>query len=155
MRFQFLRIKTFHSIVVATLVFSGTTFFCEQHSYFFVLFVIFSSAISAKCLGRVWGNLSTFVIFHKLLDWRNFSRRISLVVFDRSFLLAFTKPSWEPVNLFISEHSDFLQNVLEVYPWFFSYQQKAAEHCQKPVINAGDGIGEHPTQALLDVFTIR
>lgn len=26
---------------------------------------------------------------------------------------------------------------------------------RKPVINAGDGIGEHPTQALLDVFTIR
>ena len=25
---------------------------------------------------------------------------------------------------------------------------------QKPVINAGDGIGEHPTQALLDLFTI-
>lgn len=24
----------------------------------------------------------------------------------------------------------------------------------KPVINAGDGVGEHPTQALLDVFTI-
>lgn len=24
-----------------------------------------------------------------------------------------------------------------------------------PVINGGDGIGEHPTQALLDVFTIR
>jgi carbamoyl-phosphate synthase/aspartate carbamoyltransferase len=23
------------------------------------------------------------------------------------------------------------------------------------VINAGDGIGEHPTQALLDIFTIR
>lgn len=28
-------------------------------------------------------------------------------------------------------------------------------HCRKPLINAGDGIGEHPTQALLDVFTIR
>ena len=27
--------------------------------------------------------------------------------------------------------------------------------CQKPVINAGNGVGEHPTQALLDVFTIR
>ena len=25
----------------------------------------------------------------------------------------------------------------------------------RPVINAGDGTGEHPTQALLDVFTIR
>ncbi|CAH0382214.1 unnamed protein product [Bemisia tabaci] len=32
---------------------------------------------------------------------------------------------------------------------------KAAHHCRKPLINAGDGIGEHPTQALLDVFTIR
>jgi aspartate carbamoyltransferase catalytic subunit len=31
----------------------------------------------------------------------------------------------------------------------------AAQYCRKPVINAGDGIGEHPTQALLDLFTIR
>lgn len=30
----------------------------------------------------------------------------------------------------------------------------AAEFCQKPVINAGDGIGEHPTQAILDFYTI-
>ncbi|XP_075220922.1 carbamoyl-phosphate synthetase 2, aspartate transcarbamylase, and dihydroorotase rudimentary isoform X1 [Lycorma delicatula] len=32
---------------------------------------------------------------------------------------------------------------------------KAALHCRKPLLNAGDGVGEHPTQALLDVFTIR
>ena len=31
----------------------------------------------------------------------------------------------------------------------------AALYARKPVINAGDGIGEHPTQALLDLFTIR
>jgi aspartate carbamoyltransferase catalytic subunit len=31
----------------------------------------------------------------------------------------------------------------------------AAQHAGKPVINAGDGAGEHPTQALLDCFTIR
>jgi len=31
----------------------------------------------------------------------------------------------------------------------------AAKHAGKPVINAGDGAGEHPTQALLDMFTIR
>jgi len=31
----------------------------------------------------------------------------------------------------------------------------AAEHAGKPVLNAGDGAGEHPTQALLDTFTIR
>jgi len=33
--------------------------------------------------------------------------------------------------------------------------QMAAKHSRVPIINAGDGIGEHPTQALLDVFTIR
>lgn len=32
--------------------------------------------------------------------------------------------------------------------------QMAADAACKPVINAGDGIGEHPTQALLDIFTI-
>lgn len=31
----------------------------------------------------------------------------------------------------------------------------AAKFSQVPVINAGDGTGEHPTQAFLDVFTIR
>ncbi len=30
----------------------------------------------------------------------------------------------------------------------------AAKAAKKPVINAGDGVGEHPTQALLDAFTI-
>ena len=30
----------------------------------------------------------------------------------------------------------------------------AAKAARKPVINAGDGAGEHPTQALLDTFTI-
>jgi len=32
---------------------------------------------------------------------------------------------------------------------------QAAEAARKPIINAGDGPGEHPTQALLDLFTIR
>lgn len=31
----------------------------------------------------------------------------------------------------------------------------AAKYARKPIINAGDGPGEHPTQALLDLFTIR
>lgn len=30
----------------------------------------------------------------------------------------------------------------------------AARYTTKPIINAGDGVGEHPTQALLDLFTI-
>uniref|UniRef100_A0AAX7T6L1 Dihydroorotase n=1 Tax=Astatotilapia calliptera TaxID=8154 RepID=A0AAX7T6L1_ASTCA len=33
--------------------------------------------------------------------------------------------------------------------------ESASRQCRKPLINAGDGVGEHPTQALLDVFTIR
>ncbi len=31
----------------------------------------------------------------------------------------------------------------------------AADYASIPIINAGDGAGEHPTQALLDLFTIR
>jgi len=31
----------------------------------------------------------------------------------------------------------------------------AAKYSSKPVINAGDGAGQHPTQTLLDLFTIR
>lgn len=30
----------------------------------------------------------------------------------------------------------------------------AATYCRKPVISAGDGVGEHPTQGLLDLYTI-
>ncbi|RME70084.1 MAG: aspartate carbamoyltransferase [Chloroflexi bacterium] len=33
--------------------------------------------------------------------------------------------------------------------------QLAADYASVPVINAGDGAGEHPTQALLDLFTIQ
>lgn len=32
--------------------------------------------------------------------------------------------------------------------------QTAAQYARKPIINAGDGAGEHPTQALLDLYTI-
>lgn len=38
---------------------------------------------------------------------------------------------------------------------FIYFVQKAVSHSDRPIINAGDGVGEHPTQALLDVFTIR
>lgn len=31
----------------------------------------------------------------------------------------------------------------------------ASKYARKPIINAGDGVGEHPTQALLDLFTIQ
>jgi aspartate carbamoyltransferase catalytic subunit len=33
--------------------------------------------------------------------------------------------------------------------------QRAAAVSQVPIINAGDGAGQHPTQAMLDVFTMR
>lgn len=33
--------------------------------------------------------------------------------------------------------------------------QKAAEFSSVPIINAGDGTGQHPTQALLDLYTIQ
>jgi aspartate carbamoyltransferase catalytic subunit len=33
--------------------------------------------------------------------------------------------------------------------------RRAAEFSKKPIINAGDGKGQHPTQALLDAYTIK
>jgi len=33
--------------------------------------------------------------------------------------------------------------------------QIAADYASKPIINGGDGVGEHPTQALLDLYTIQ
>ena len=33
--------------------------------------------------------------------------------------------------------------------------QMAADYARVPIINAGDGAGEHPTQALLDLYTIK
>ena len=33
--------------------------------------------------------------------------------------------------------------------------EKAAQICRAPVINAGDGSNEHPTQAMLDLYTIK
>ena len=32
--------------------------------------------------------------------------------------------------------------------------QKVVPYVRKPIINAGDGVGEHPTQALLDLYTM-
>ncbi|CAL8084361.1 unnamed protein product [Calicophoron daubneyi] len=41
------------------------------------------------------------------------------------------------------------------HPGKGAIQVAAKAIANKPIINAGDGVGEHPTQALLDVFTIR
>lgn len=43
----------------------------------------------------------------------------------------------------------------DILPYMNNNLQRAALHCRKPLLNAGDGVGEHPTQALLDIFTIR
>jgi aspartate carbamoyltransferase catalytic subunit len=52
-----------------------------------------------------------------------------------------TVDSYEP-NLIVIRHKE---------PGFAT---KAAQICRAPIINAGDGYNEHPTQALLDVYTI-
>jgi len=46
-------------------------------------------------------------------------------------------------------------DVIVIRPPEMGSAAKAAEAASIPVINAGDGIGEHPTQALLDYVTVR
>ncbi len=61
-----------------------------------------------------------------------------------------------------SERLEDRIRVLDAYPFDFlvlRYHQeggaaRAAAVSKVPVINAGDGVGQHPTQALLDVYTL-
>jgi aspartate carbamoyltransferase catalytic subunit len=46
-------------------------------------------------------------------------------------------------------------DVLVIRHWASGAPQHAAAHTRAAVVNAGDGMHEHPTQALLDAFTIR
>jgi aspartate carbamoyltransferase catalytic subunit len=46
-------------------------------------------------------------------------------------------------------------NILVVRARQSGFPQRLAEHLKCSVINAGDGFHEHPTQALLDLFTLR
>ena len=45
--------------------------------------------------------------------------------------------------------------LVRVYAIYLFVEQMSAKYSRKPVINAGDGVGEHPTQALLDIFTMQ
>jgi carbamoyl-phosphate synthase/aspartate carbamoyltransferase/dihydroorotase/carbamoyl-phosphate synthase/aspartate carbamoyltransferase len=46
-------------------------------------------------------------------------------------------------------------DVIVLRPPEIGSAQVAADYASVPIINAGDGSGEHPTQALLDLFTIQ
>jgi carbamoyl-phosphate synthase/aspartate carbamoyltransferase/dihydroorotase len=46
-------------------------------------------------------------------------------------------------------------NILVIRHYNPESMKLAAKISTVPVINAGNGAGEHPTQALLDIFTIR
>jgi aspartate carbamoyltransferase catalytic subunit len=50
----------------------------------------------------------------------------------------------------VSEYAD----ILVIRHPVAGIMKKLADASDKPVINAGDGAGEHPTQALLDLYTI-
>jgi aspartate carbamoyltransferase catalytic subunit len=59
--------------------------------------------------------------------------------------------SLEDTMITLEKYSDLI--VLR-HPEMGSVAQ-AAKYASVPIINAGDGVGEHPTQALLDLYTIR
>ena len=51
--------------------------------------------------------------------------------------------------------SDYFPDVIVLRHFESGAAGRAAELSQVPIINAGDGSGQHPTQALLDLFTIK
>ncbi|MCY4440371.1 MAG: hypothetical protein OXE53_09215 [Deltaproteobacteria bacterium] len=49
---------------------------------------------------------------------------------------------------------DTIRVLCEYYPDEIGAAERAARYSSVPIINAGDGAGQHPTQALLDLYTI-
>ncbi len=87
-----------------------------------------------------------------------------------SFELAEKRLSADTVNFSASASSfvkgesllDTARNLLAMSPHFIVIRHSQAgaphflaRHCECSIVNAGDGQHEHPTQALLDAFTIR
>jgi aspartate carbamoyltransferase len=70
----------------------------------------------------------------------------------------------DPKNVSSFAKGETLEDAMKVYESYTNAvvlrhfevgtARKAADATEIPVINAGDGIGEHPTQALLDMYTI-
>jgi aspartate carbamoyltransferase catalytic subunit len=87
-----------------------------------------------------------------------------------SFELAETRLSTDSLNFSVSSSSlskgetliDTARNIEAMSPDFIVLRHSMSgaphflsKHCNASIINAGDGAHEHPTQALLDAYTIR
>ena len=49
---------------------------------------------------------------------------------------------------------EYYPDVIALRHYEIGAAERAARHSSVPIINAGDGAGQHPTQALLDLYTI-
>jgi aspartate carbamoyltransferase catalytic subunit len=61
----------------------------------------------------------------------------------------------ESLSDFVRSMECYTDVIVLRHPVEGAVNEAAAASMGTPVLNAGDGTGEHPTQALLDVFTIR
>jgi len=63
--------------------------------------------------------------------------------------------SWPATALTAPPKSSLLQGTAWILTLTAGLTRRAAAVSRVPILNAGDGAGQHPTQALLDLYTIR
>jgi aspartate carbamoyltransferase len=116
-------------------------------------------AVNAKPSSILSGSLVTMLFFEPS------SRTFSSFSASVKQLGGQTITIHDPVNISSFSKGETLEDAIQVFEAYCDaivlrhsvagMAQKAAIAAQSvPIINAGDGIGEHPTQALLDLYTI-
>jgi aspartate carbamoyltransferase catalytic subunit len=124
------------------------------------------------------------ILFYRIGDIKNNSRRLKYELNDKILTNLFYEPSTRTSSSFAAAMYRLGGNVISINDVNYSSvskgenledtivtmgnysdiivlrskfagdAKKAAEVSTVPIINAGDGIGEHPTQTLLDMYTI-
>lgn len=114
---------------------------------------------SIKLLNVLKGNIVTLLFFEPS------SRTFSSFASSAKRLGAQTIEYQNPMQTSSAVKGETLEDAIRVFSNYSDLivirhpengaAKRAADVTDTPVINAGDGYGEHPTQALLDLYTIR
>ncbi len=108
-----------------------------------------------RCLeGKVLANLFFEPSTRTKLSFESAAARLGIRVLEVSSATTTSMSKGETLSDTIRTVESYSDIIVLRHPHEGS-SRLAAHFSSKPVINAGDGAGQHPTQTLLDLFTIR
>ncbi|MBO7204994.1 MAG: aspartate carbamoyltransferase, partial [Candidatus Methanomethylophilaceae archaeon] len=104
--------------------------------------------------GRIVGNLFFEPSTRTRLSFESAAHRLGADVIDVSQISATSISKGETLSDTIRMVDAYCDVIVLRHP-YEGAARLAANVSENPVINAGDGAGSHPTQTLLDLFTMR